>query len=53
MEGTIGEIKLWGGKFQNGKIPVGWAECNGQTFDTGKKQALFAVIGENYNKETN
>ena len=52
MEGTIGEIRLWGGKLQNGKIPVGWVECNGQSINALKNQAALAVIGENYNKET-
>ena len=52
MEGTIGEIRLWGGRLQNGKIPVGWVECNGQTYDASKRQAACAVIAENMNKDT-
>ena len=52
MEGTIGEIRLWGGQLQHGKIPVGWVECNGQTFEVMKNQAAAAVLAENMTKDT-
>ena len=45
MEGTIGEIKLFGGAWS----PKGWAFCRGQQLAVGQQwAALFSVIGTNH-----
>lgn len=41
MEPFIGEIRLFG----FGKIPYGWAPCNGQSLAIVQNSALYAVIG--------
>lgn len=52
MEGTIGEIRLWGGQLHHEKMPVGWVECNGQTLEVMKNQAAAAVLARNMTKDT-
>lgn len=46
MDGTIGEIKVWGG--QTSRIPRGWALCIGQTITIQTNAALFSIIGSIY-----
>jgi len=46
MDGTIGEIKVWGG--QTSRIPKGWALCQGQTITIQTNPALFSIIGAIY-----
>lgn len=44
MEGTIGEIRMFGGNF----APAGWQFCNGQSMSIAEYTALYAVIGTNF-----
>lgn len=44
MEGTIGEIRLFGGNF----APRSWAFCNGQLISINQNQALFSILGTTY-----
>lgn len=44
MEGTIGEIRGFGGNF----APRNWAFCNGQLIAINQNQALFSIIGTIY-----
>jgi len=44
MEGTIGEIRGFGGNF----APRNWAFCNGQLLSIGQNQALFSILGTTY-----
>ena len=45
MEGTIGEIRLFGGSY----APKGWTFCRGQQLVVGQQwAAMFSVIGTNY-----
>lgn len=44
MEGTIGEIRLFGGNF----APRSWAFCNGQLLSISTNTALFAILGTTY-----
>ena len=44
MEGTIGEIRLFGGNF----APRGWALCNGSLLQISSNQALFSILGTTY-----
>lgn len=45
MEGTIGEIRLFGG----GWTPRGWTFCRGQQLPVGQQYAaLFSVLGTNH-----
>ncbi|TSI05171.1 phage tail protein [Lysinibacillus sp. BW-2-10] len=43
-EPFIGEIKC----FSFGKIPSGWAPCNGQLLPINQYQALYAILGTTY-----
>ena len=44
MEGTIGEIRLFGGNF----APKGWHICDGTKFNVKGNEALFSIIGINF-----
>ncbi|PTM08595.1 MAG: phage tail protein [Bacteroidetes bacterium] len=44
MEGTIGEIRLFGGNF----APRNWSFCNGQLLAIASNTALFSVLGTTY-----
>ena len=44
MEGTIGEIKMFGGNF----APRNWAFCSGQLLPIANNEALFSILGTNY-----
>jgi microcystin-dependent protein len=44
MEGTIGEIRLFGGSF----IPQGWTLCNGHDMPVNQWAALYSVLGTNH-----
>lgn len=44
MEGTIGQIILFGGNY----APDGWAFCQGQIIQVNDYQALFAILGNIY-----
>ncbi len=44
MEGTIGEIRGFGGNFP----PRAWAYCNGQLMSIAQNQALFSILGTTY-----
>ena len=44
MEGTIGEIRLFGGTF----APRGWANCDGALLHIQDNSALFSVLGVQY-----
>lgn len=44
MEGTIAEIKMFGGNF----APMYWALCQGQILSIAQNQALFALLGTTY-----
>lgn len=44
MEGTIGEIRMFGGNF----APRTWAFCNGQLLPISQNTALFSIIGTIY-----
>lgn len=44
MEGTIGEIRMFGGNF----APRTWAFCAGQILPINQYQALFSILGCTY-----
>ncbi len=44
MEGTLGEIKAFGGSF----APRNWTFCQGQLIPISQNQALYAVLGVTY-----
>jgi microcystin-dependent protein len=44
MEGTIGEIRAFGGNF----APRAWAYCEGQLLSINSNQALFSILGTTY-----
>jgi microcystin-dependent protein len=44
MEGTIGEIRAFGGNF----APRNWQFCAGQTLSISQYTTLFAIIGTTY-----
>lgn len=44
MEGTIGEIRMFGGTF----APRNWAYCNGQLLSIAQNTALFSILGTTY-----
>jgi microcystin-dependent protein len=44
MEGVIGEIRLFAGKF----APRNWAFCDGQNLPISQYQALYSVLGNEY-----
>lgn len=44
MEGTIGEIRMFGGNF----APRNWAFCAGQAMPINQYQALFSILGCTY-----
>ncbi|MDN3202503.1 phage tail protein [Algoriphagus sediminis] len=44
MEGTIGEIRLFGGNFP----PRNWADCSGQLLPISQNTALFSILGTIY-----
>ena len=44
MEGTIGQIIMFGGNF----APRSWALCNGQLLAIAQNQALFSILGTTY-----
>jgi len=44
MEGTIGEIRMFGGNF----APRNWALCDGQLLPINQNQALFSILGTTY-----
>jgi len=44
MEGTIGEIRAFGGNF----APRGWAFCNGWLMSIRNNPALFSILGTMY-----
>ncbi|BDH60584.1 tail Collar domain-containing protein [Lysinibacillus sp. PLM2] len=43
-EPFIGEIRC----FSFGRIPSGWAPCNGQLLPINQNQALYAILGTTY-----
>jgi len=49
MDNYIGEIKAFPYNF----VPEGWFACNGQQVAITQYQALFAVIGHNYDPSNN
>ena len=44
MEGTIGEIRMFGGSF----APMYWAFCDGSMQSIARNPALFAIVGTTY-----
>jgi len=44
MEGTIGEIRMFGGTF----APRNWAFCAGQLLSISQNTALFSILGTTY-----
>lgn len=44
MEGTIGEIRLFGGNFS----PRTWAFCDGRSLSISQYTALYSIIGTTY-----
>lgn len=44
MEGTIGEIRMFGGNF----APRTWAFCEGQILAISQFDALFSIVGTTY-----
>lgn len=44
MEGTIGEIRMFGGNF----APRNWALCNGAILSIASYNALFSILGTTY-----
>lgn len=44
MDGTIGEIRMFGGNF----APRTWAFCAGQLLPINQNQALFSILGTTY-----
>ncbi|KEO84733.1 phage tail protein [Tumebacillus flagellatus] len=45
-EPFLGEIRIF--SFPNGKVPRGWAACNGQALSIQQNQALFALLGTKF-----
>ena len=44
MEGTIGEIRMFGGHY----TPRNWALCQGQLLEVSKNPSLFTILGSTY-----
>lgn len=44
MDPFVGEIRL----FSFGRVPRGWALCNGQLLSINTNQALFSLLGTTY-----
>ncbi len=44
MDAYIGQIQL----FAFGFVPMGWAQCAGQTMQIMQNQALYSLIGITY-----
>jgi len=44
MEGTIGEIRLFGGNF----APRGWSLCTGQSMSISENTTLYSILGTTY-----
>lgn len=44
MEGTIGEVRMFGGNF----APRNWAFCAGQLLPIAQNTALFSILGTTY-----
>ncbi|WP_299432680.1 tail fiber protein [uncultured Aquimarina sp.] len=44
MEGTIGEVRMFGGNF----APRAWAFCEGQLLAISQNTALFSILGTTY-----
>lgn len=44
MEGTMAEIRMFGGNF----APRNWAYCNGQLLSIAQNSALFSLLGTTY-----
>ena len=44
MEGTIGEIRMFGGNF----APRSWAFCSGQLMSIAQNSALFSILGTTF-----
>ena len=44
MEGTIGEIRMFGGNF----APRSWAFCSGQVMSIAQNSALFSILGTTF-----
>lgn len=44
MEGTIGEIRMFGGNF----APLGWAFCNGDLMSIAVYTAAYSIIGTTF-----
>ncbi|KAA1247429.1 phage tail protein [Aquimarina sp. RZ0] len=44
MEGTIGEVRMFGGNF----APRTWAFCEGQLLAISQNTALFSILGTTY-----
>lgn len=44
MDGTIGEIRIFGGNF----APRNWAFCDGTMLAISQNTSLFSIIGTNY-----
>jgi microcystin-dependent protein len=44
MEGTVGEIRLFGGTF----APANWLLCQGQTLPISNNEPLYTIIGTMY-----
>ena len=44
MDGTIGEIRMFGGNF----APRNWALCEGQLLSISNYQALFSILGTTF-----
>ncbi|NMH89210.1 phage tail protein [Flavivirga algicola] len=44
MQGTIGEVRMFGGNF----APRAWAFCEGQLIAISQNTALFSIIGTTY-----
>lgn len=44
MEGTLGEIRMFGGNF----APDNWALCNGQVLPIADNEALYTIVGDTY-----
>lgn len=42
----LGEIRLI--SYPSGKVPMGWAACDGRMMDLQHNQALFALLGTTY-----
>lgn len=44
MEGTIGEIRMFGGNF----APRNWAFCSGQLMSIAQNSAMFSILGTTF-----